>query len=65
MSYLPHAFSLMFWASKNTLILGLETLKKYENFGNFVEFHIAKLHVFKYFNLFVMKEKLTPCFSLK
>ena len=50
---------------KNALILGLETRKKYENFRNFVEIHIAKLHVFKYFNLFVMKEKLTPCFALK
>ena len=65
MSYLTHAFSLMFWASKNALILGLETQRKDENFRNFVEIYIAEEHVFKYFILFVMKEKLTPRFSLK
>ena len=59
------AFSLLYWALKSTLILGLETREKDENFRNFVGIHIAKLHVFKYFILFVMKEKLTPRFSLK
>ena len=55
MSYLTHAFSLLFWALKNTLLLGLETRQEDENFRIFVEIYIAKLHVFKYFIMFVMK----------
>ena len=64
-SYLTHVFSMLYWALKKALILGLETRKKYENFRNFVRIHITKPHVFKCFTLFKMKEKLTQRFSKK
>ena len=64
-SHLTHVFSLLHWALKNALIRGVESRQKDENFRNFVKIYIAKLQVFKYFILFVMKEKLTPRFSLK
>ena len=64
-SYLTHVFSMLYWALKKALILGLETRKKYENFRNFVRIHITKPHVFKCFTLFKTKEKLTQRFSKK
>ena len=64
-SYLTHVFSMLYWALKKALILGLETRKKYENFRNFVRIHITKPHVIKCFTLFKMKEKLTQRFSKK